>query len=93
MDECLEALETSAVASTDKLLCQLIRLQHITEEFTLQFQLEDTTAPIRIRAIQRNFARRAFEGQLTSWRENTPDDVWNGNYDSLHFIQQCIYGY
>lgn len=80
MDECLEALETSpAVVSTDKVLCQHIRLQHITEEFTLQLHLEDTTAPITTRAVQRTFARRAFERRLTSWRENTPDDVWNGN--------------
>ncbi|OJJ31406.1 hypothetical protein ASPWEDRAFT_54594 [Aspergillus wentii DTO 134E9] len=78
MDECLEALETSTAAyPSDKVLCQHIRLQHITEEFALQLSLEDSSAPMPTRAIQTQVTHRAFKRQLADWRTNMQDGVWN----------------
>ncbi|OJJ82728.1 Zn(II)2Cys6 transcription factor [Aspergillus glaucus CBS 516.65] len=87
MDECLEALETSTAAyPSDKVLCQHIRLQHITEEFALQLSLEDSSAPIPTRAIQTQVTHRAFKRQLADWRTNIQDGVWNGVLEFSYYF-------
>ncbi|EAW22304.1 Zn(II)2Cys6 transcription factor [Aspergillus fischeri NRRL 181] len=74
MDECLEVLEASPVAlPSDRLLCQHIRLQHITEEFVMHLSMEETSAPEKSRAIQIQVTHRAFKRQLNEWRRDVAD--------------------
>ncbi|KAI9847165.1 MAG: hypothetical protein M1837_003027 [Sclerophora amabilis] len=85
-DECLEALETSPAAfPSDKLFCQHVRLQHISEEFELQL-LEGASAPKSIRETQAQVTHRAFKRQLADWTARVPSPVWNDALDfSRHF--------
>lgn len=81
MDECLAVLENSPAALlSDRLLCQHIRLQHITEEFAMHLSAEETSAPEKSQAIQIQVTHRAFKRQLNEWRRNVGDG-WDG--DSL----------
>jgi hypothetical protein len=86
MDECLEVLETSPVAlPSDRLLCQHIRLQHITEEFVMHLSTEETSAPEKSRAIQIQVTHRAFKRQLNEWRRDVADG-WDGAPSFLSLI-------
>lgn len=83
MDECLEVLENSPAALlSDRLLCQHIRLQHITEEFAMHLSAEEASAPEKSRAIQIQVTHRAFKRQLNEWRR-TVGDGWDGNSSLL----------
>ncbi|GMG27072.1 unnamed protein product [Aspergillus oryzae] len=69
MDECLEILETSPDAfPSDKVLCQHIRLQRITEEAAMQLSLKDFSASRSSRAIQIQTSYVLSKRQLSDWR-------------------------
>jgi hypothetical protein len=79
MDECLEVLQTSPAAlPSDKVLCRHIRLQHITEEFAMQFSAGETSSLDKARAIQIQGTHRAFKRQLNEWRKDVADGCWDG---------------
>ncbi|GFF46782.1 hypothetical protein IFM61606_02648 [Aspergillus udagawae] len=90
MDECLEVLETSPVAlPSDRLLCQHIRLQHITEEFVMHLSTEETSAPEKSRAIRIQVTHRAFKRQLNEWRRDVADG-WDESLEFSYFFS-CLY--
>ncbi len=65
MDQCLTVLETSADAlESDKTLCQWVRLQHISDDVSMQFSIEDPTACAGLDDPKLRFAIQGFEGQL-----------------------------
>lgn len=65
MEECLKVLEISpdAVAS-DQIFCQWIRLQHIADDISIQFSIEDLAACEGLDDPKMRFAIQGFEGQL-----------------------------
>ncbi|KAB8234435.1 Zn(II)2Cys6 transcription factor domain-containing protein [Aspergillus alliaceus] len=87
MDECLEELETSPDAlPSDKILCYHIRLQHITEEASMQLSLKDTSTSVSLRDMQMQASHRLFRRLLADWRSGILDDHWNGTLElSYHF--------
>ncbi|PKY01217.1 C6 zinc finger domain protein [Aspergillus campestris IBT 28561] len=71
MDECLGVLETSPAAlPSDRLFCQHIRLQHITEEFAMHLSAGGTSSVDESRAI---YIHRAFKRQLDEWLGSIAD--------------------
>jgi hypothetical protein len=85
MDKCLEVLETSPAAlASDKVLCQHIRLQHITEEFAMQLSAEETS-PDKSRAIQNQMTHRELKRRLNEWRMDVADGCWDGK-SSFPFV-------
>ena len=87
MDKCLVVLETSPAAlPSDRLLCQHIRLQHITEEFAMHLSAGETSsASDTSRAIH---IHRAFKQELKEWRQHVADS-WDGNslfYPCFHRV-------
>ncbi|RAQ43547.1 Zn(II)2Cys6 transcription factor [Aspergillus flavus] len=75
MDECLEILETSPDAfPSDKVLCQHIRLQRITEEAAMQLSLQDFSASWSSRAIQIQTSYALSKRQLSDWRNSIRED-------------------
>ncbi|KAE8152199.1 hypothetical protein BDV25DRAFT_128204 [Aspergillus avenaceus] len=86
MDKCLKILETSPEAlPSDIQLCHQVRLQHITEETSMQHTLKDTLASARART-SRVQESQAFSHQLINWRNSIPGGHWNGSLElSYHF--------
>ncbi|PIG79068.1 Zn(II)2Cys6 transcription factor [Aspergillus arachidicola] len=71
MDECLEILETSPDAfPSDKVLCQHIRLQQITEEAAMQLSLKDPSSSRSLQAIQIQTLYTLSKRQLSDWRNS-----------------------
>ncbi|KAF7585890.1 hypothetical protein BBP40_009928 [Aspergillus hancockii] len=89
MDECVEVLETSPDAlPSDKIFCRHIRLQHITEEFSMQLSMKDTSTPM---LSQTQATDHAFKRRLADWRNNISGRDWNGALEfSYHFSSLYI---
>lgn len=65
MRECMEYLETAPDAlPSDKVLCQHIRLAHISEEVAVQFQMDDPSASISIADAKVTYGMKHFERDL-----------------------------
>ncbi|KAL2353393.1 hypothetical protein BJ546DRAFT_121494 [Cryomyces antarcticus] len=83
MAECIEVLETSPGAcSSDKLLCQHVRIQHICEEIGSQFSMDDPSATIAFSDPKVTYAISIFEKQLKEWKAGIPSEV---DTPALHF--------
>ncbi|GFF63561.1 hypothetical protein IFM47457_00409 [Aspergillus lentulus] len=97
MDECLEVLETSPAAlPSDKVLCQHIRLQHITEEFAMRLSTEETSTLDKSRAVRIQMTHREFKRQLNAWRKDVADGCWDealefSYYFSHLYINEVAY--
>ncbi|KAK6814539.1 hypothetical protein RU639_009444 [Aspergillus parasiticus] len=79
MDECLEILETSPDAfPSDKVLCQHIRLQQITEEAAMQLSLKDPSSSQSLQAIQIQTSYTLSKRQLSDWRNSIREDDFDG---------------
>jgi hypothetical protein len=92
MEECLEALESSPDAlPSDKVFCRHIRLQHITEEFSTQLSMGDTSDPVQLQAMQTQATHRSFDRQLADWRNTISDGDLNGRCCSPSFskLHRC----
>lgn len=90
MDECLEILETSPDAfPSDKVLCQHIRLQRITEEAAMQLSLKDFSASRSSRAIQIQTSYALSKRQLSDWRNSIREDGFDGKH-SLRFFHESL---
>jgi len=69
MDRCMEFLEGDSNAlESDKLLCQWVRGQHISEEICQNFSMDDPSAEVDSVDIKLQYIIRAFEQQLDQWR-------------------------
>lgn len=78
MAECVEVLETSPeAAQSDKLLCQWVRSQHITEEIGIQFSMDDAFASVSIADPKVQYALKGFERDLEHWRNQVPELIQN----------------
>ncbi|KAE8316518.1 hypothetical protein BDV41DRAFT_573800 [Aspergillus transmontanensis] len=85
MDECLEILETSPdTFPSDKVLCQHIRLQRITEEAAMQLSLKDSSASQWSRAIQIQTSYTLSKRQLSDWRNSIRALQLSYHFSSLY---------
>jgi hypothetical protein len=81
MDECLEIMAKSPDAlPSDKILCHLVRAQHITEDIGFQFSIDDPTTAISITDPKTQYHMKAFEKKLQEWREVVAKDPPNGKW-------------
>jgi hypothetical protein len=93
MAECVDVLETSPEAApTDKILCQWVRVQHIAEDVSLQFQMDDPMATVNIADSKVQYALKGFERDLDHWSKQVPAELRTRTYTlhSLLFPNQPI---
>jgi hypothetical protein len=65
MEECLRILETpTGGLPSDKILCRWVCLQHIADDVSIQFSIEDPAACDGLDDPKMRFAIQGFEGQL-----------------------------
>jgi hypothetical protein len=75
-EECVETLETSPDAlPSDKVLCQWVRIQHISEEVGLQFSMDDQSVSVSISDAKVQHALKGFERELEAWRKQAPSNI------------------
>ncbi|KAK6520088.1 hypothetical protein TWF506_000379 [Arthrobotrys conoides] len=75
MGECVEFIEKSPEATLhDRIICQWVKLQRITEEVGIAFGYEDSVAKVNLAETRIQFALKGFERQLEEWEKNLPQD-------------------
>jgi len=85
--ECIEVLETSPDAyASDNVLCQWARIQHITEEISIQFSMDDPVAQSGGLDTKLQYALKGFERQLDDWSRQVPTDL----YSRESFQSMCL---
>jgi hypothetical protein len=83
MADCVDVLENSPDAvPSDKVLCQLVRSQHIAEEIGTQFSMDDPMANISIADAKVQHALKGFERDLEKWSSQIPREVRSSKYKS-----------
>ena len=86
MEECVQILETSSEAEpSDKLFCQHIKIQHICEEVSVQFLMDDSTASISITDPKVTYALNVLENDLKEWSQKIPPEL--KSHPSLKFFE------
>ncbi|KAI5356666.1 putative zn(2)-C6 fungal-type DNA-binding domain-containing protein [Septoria linicola] len=86
MEESVEILETSSEAlPTDKLFCQHIKIQHICEEVSIQFLMDDNTASISITDPKVTYTLKVLENELKEWSRQIPQEL--KTHPSLTFFE------
>lgn len=75
MDESVRVLETAPDAlPSDKVLCLHVKLIHIGEEVSREFQMDDPSAEVSISEPKTNFAIKHFESALHGLRQQNKGD-------------------
>ena len=83
MADCIDVLENSPEAlPSDKVLCQWVRSQHITEEVGTQFSMDDPGANVSISDQKVQFALKGFERDLEKWSTQIPPEIQSRKYYS-----------
>ncbi|KXT05266.1 hypothetical protein AC578_8351 [Pseudocercospora eumusae] len=86
MQECVDILETSSEAlPSDKLFCQHIKIQHICEEVSVQFLMDDSTASISITDPKVTYTLNVLENDLKKWSEEIPTEL--KSHSGLRFFE------
>ncbi|KAF7187983.1 Transcriptional regulator WAR1 [Pseudocercospora fuligena] len=86
MQECVDILETSSEAlPSDKLFCQHIKIQHICEEVSVQFLMDDSTASISITDPKVTYTLNVLENDLKKWSEDIPAEL--KSHSGLRFFE------
>ncbi|RKF65524.1 putative fungal specific transcription protein [Erysiphe neolycopersici] len=86
--DCVEILENSEYASpSDKLLCQWVKIYHISEEASAQFCMNDLGATVSFTDSQVQHTLRGFERDLEKWRACQKHDKIN---PSLKITEHAI---
>ncbi|KAJ6261735.1 hypothetical protein Dda_2534 [Drechslerella dactyloides] len=74
--ECVDFIEKSPEATiNDKIICQWVKLQRITEEVGIAFGYEDSVAKVNLAETRIQFALKGFERQLEEWEKNLPTEL------------------
>ncbi|KAK6338684.1 hypothetical protein TWF696_009496 [Orbilia brochopaga] len=74
--ECVDFIEKSPEATiNDKIICQWVKLQRITEEVGIAFGYEDSVAKVNLAETRIQFALKGFERQLEEWEKNLPKEL------------------
>ncbi|EWC43623.1 hypothetical protein DRE_01510 [Drechslerella stenobrocha 248] len=73
--DCVEFIERSPQSTVnDKIICQWVKLQRITEEVGIAFGYEDAVAKVNLAETRIQFALNGFERQLEEWEKNLPPE-------------------
>ncbi|KAH0543555.1 hypothetical protein FGG08_002116 [Glutinoglossum americanum] len=76
MQDCIDYFESSPEAlPSDKVLCQLVRSQHIAEDVAVQFSIDDPPASMVISDPKVQYALKGFERQFEEWTAHIPKDM------------------
>ncbi|KAI9705231.1 MAG: hypothetical protein M1820_005229 [Bogoriella megaspora] len=76
LEECVEILSTSPEAyQSDRLLCEYIKIQHISEVIGAEFAMDDPSASVSINDPKITYQIREFEQDLKDWRKNVPKNL------------------
>ncbi|KIW19322.1 hypothetical protein PV08_03616 [Exophiala spinifera] len=71
IEECLDVLSCAPSAlPSDRWLCDLIRIQHIAEDASMVFSMDDPGSVISFRDVKTQYHIRSFHQQLEQWRRN-----------------------
>ncbi|OQV00916.1 Fungal specific transcription factor domain-containing protein [Cladophialophora immunda] len=83
-EECLDVLSDEAsVLPSDMWLCDLIRIQHIAEDASVTFSMDDPGAIVTLRDVKIQYQIRGFRQQLDYWRRHAKTDL------TLRFASMC----
>jgi hypothetical protein len=76
MKESIEILETSPeAAESDKVLCEWVRMQIISEEIAQTFELDDPSAEVSVHDTRVQLATRSFVRRLDEWKEKVAPTI------------------
>jgi len=76
MDQCISSLENCPNAlESDRLLCQWVRGQHIAEQISQSFSMDDPSAKVDASDVMVQYVLRGFEQHLDRWRAQIPVEV------------------
>ncbi len=93
IEECLEILSSEPLAlPSDKWLCDLIRLQHINEDASVVFSMDDPGCIITFRDVKTQYQLGGFRSQLEHWRRSSQADNLQLRESFLHMaaVYVCI---
>jgi len=69
IEECLDVLSVEPPAlPTDIWLCDLIRIQHIAEDASVVFSMDDPGSIVTLRDVKTQYQIGGFRQQLEHWR-------------------------
>lgn len=76
MDDCVKALENPREASIhDLFLCQWVRAQHIAEEISQNFFIDDPSANLDVSDLSVRYILRSLEQQFDRFKANIPPQI------------------
>lgn len=79
IEECLDILSSDPAAlPSDQWLCDLVRLQHISEDASIVFSMDDPGSTITLRDVKVQYQIGGFRQQLERWRRNASSDITQG---------------
>jgi len=71
IEECLDVLSSEPHAlPSDAWLCELIRIQHIAEDASIVFSMDDPGSQITLRDVKTQYQVGGFRQQLGQWRRS-----------------------
>ena len=75
IEESLGILTDSADAlPSDKWLCHLVRAQHIAEDVSFQFSMDDRVSGVSVTDVKTQYHLKTFERRLEEWRQKAMKD-------------------
>lgn len=80
VDECMEVLDSSCAAKSDKLLFAWVKLLKITEEIGTSFSFDDIGSIGSLSEYRIQVLLKSFEKALNAWERDLPSDVMNGQF-------------
>ncbi|KAL7275522.1 hypothetical protein RUND412_001525 [Rhizina undulata] len=87
MAECVDVLENSPeAADTDRMLCQLVRMQKIGEDIATAYAFDDASANVNIQDSRVQYTLKGFSRQLEEWRAKAADQVWNKSMEITYHV-------
>ncbi|KAF2216682.1 hypothetical protein CERZMDRAFT_29419, partial [Cercospora zeae-maydis SCOH1-5] len=76
MEECVEILETSPEAlPSDRLFCEHIKIQHICENVSVQFSMDDNGASVSITDPKVSYALNVMEHEIKDWSSKVSPEL------------------
>ncbi|KAK6386776.1 hypothetical protein LTS17_000038 [Exophiala oligosperma] len=79
IEECLDVLSSAPSAlPSDRWLCDLIRIQHIAEDASMVFSMDDPGSVISFRDVKTQYHIGGFHQQLEQWRRHAHSNLHQG---------------
>ncbi|KAK5301830.1 hypothetical protein LTR14_000075 [Exophiala xenobiotica] len=76
IEECLDVLSSeSGALPSDQWLCDLIRIQHIAEDASVVFSMDDPGSIISFRDVKTQYQIGGFRQQLKQWRRHAHNNL------------------